>query len=237
MRWQDQNRSRIYTAISWLVCAATLPGRRNYDVFLIDGIHVMPVVMKRLFLSRKQKIVAHLGSHTMYFLLSHRFSRPVERLHLWALRSYDALLCEGAMTMEIAHELLRDRCPPTYQIFGGPSAERVKALLKVEPDLESRRLMFLWSGPGEFRMHYKGLDLMIDAVSMAAASDPRLEFDILGDWDDEIVDGLTTGCLRNVENGFASRVKLSGSTTGCGGLRSTCIARAATRFPRPPSKR
>jgi glycosyltransferase involved in cell wall biosynthesis len=190
MRWHDRDRSRPYVLASWLVCAATLPQRREYDLFLIDGLHVPPVLMKRLFLRGDQKIVAHLGSHTTYFLLSHRFNRPVERLHLWALRNHDALICEGRMTVDIVHRLLGEACPPTYETFLGPAAERLQKLANVQPDLDARRILFVGSGPGEFRMDYKGLDLMIDAVAIASGSDPELEFDILGEWDAEIVDSL-----------------------------------------------
>jgi glycosyltransferase involved in cell wall biosynthesis len=191
MRWQDRSRSRVYTIASWLVCAATLPQRRRHDVFLIDNLHIMPVLMKRLFLRRDQKIVVHLASHTLYFLLTHRFSRLVERVHLWALRSYDALLCEGRMTLDMAHQLLGDSCPPTYETFQGVPAERLATLLAVDPDTTSRRIVFIGSGPGEFRKHYKGLDLMIDAVSLAWDSDPSIEFDILGEWDEGIVTEMT----------------------------------------------
>ena len=191
MRWQDQDRSRLYTAASWLVCAATLPDRSRYELFLVDNLHIGPVLMKRLFLRRDQKLVVHRASHTLYFLLTHRFSQPVERLHLWALGNYDALVCEGEMAVDIAHRLLGDRCPPTYETFIGTPAERQEALADVEPDLEGRRILFIGSGPGDFRLHYKGLDLMIDAVVIAAASNPAIEFDILGEWESRIVAAMT----------------------------------------------
>jgi len=210
MRWQDQDRSRLYTAASWLVCAATLPDRGSYDVFLVDNLHVGPVLMKRLFLRRDQKIVVHLASHTLYFLLTHRFSRPVERLHLWALRNYDALLCEGEMAVDIVHRLLGDRCPPTYETFIGTPAERQADLGAAEPDLESRRILFIGSGPGDFRLHYKGLDLMIDAVAGAAGSDPAIEFDILGAWDEEIVAALTA----RVAPALRPRIRFRGPVDG-----------------------
>jgi glycosyltransferase involved in cell wall biosynthesis len=191
MRWQDRSRSRLYTLTSWLLCAATLPRRREHDVFLVDGLHVWPVLMKRLFLRKDQKIVAHLGSHTMYFLASHQFSPPVERLHLWALRHYDALICEGGMTVELVHQVLGDQHPAVYETFIGTPAECIEDLSEVRPNLNGRRIVFVGSGPGEFRAHYKGLDLMIEAVSIAAESDPGIEFDIVGEWDPEIVDDLT----------------------------------------------
>jgi glycosyltransferase involved in cell wall biosynthesis len=210
MRWQDRSRSRLYTMASWLLCAATLPERREHDVFLIDNLHVGPVLMKRLFLRGDQKIVVHLGSHTLYFMLSGRFSALVERLHIWALRNYDALICEGRMTRDMAHKLLGDRCPPTYETFNGAPAERLGALLETHPDLDSRRIVFVGSGPSEFRMDYKGLDLMIEAVSIAAESDPEIEFDILGDWDPEVVNAVTAAIPPAVRG----RIHFRGSVEG-----------------------
>jgi glycosyltransferase involved in cell wall biosynthesis len=206
MRWQDQERSILYRVVSSFVCAATLPGRRDYDVFLIDNLHIAPVLMKLLFLRKNQKIVVHLGSHTLYFLHSHRFSRLVERIHLWALARYDALICEGRMAAELAQGLLGDECPPTYETFLGPPAERSQALAALQPDLGGRMILFISSGPGPSRMHYKGLDLMIDAFAIAAQRDTDLEFNILGDWDADVVEP----CLARVSEDVRSRVHFRG---------------------------
>ena len=210
LRWQDKSRPKPYVIASWLLCAATLPERRKYDVFLVDNLHIMPVVMKRLFLRKDQKIVAYMGSHTLYFLLSHRFSRLVERLHIWALRNYDAILCEGRMSVDIAQRLLGETHAPIYESLLAPSVERLRRLREVEPDLESRRLLLISSGPGEFRMHYKGLDLMVDAVSIASQSDPTLEFDILGEWDAEIVDAVTA----RIPSATRQRIRFRGRVDG-----------------------
>ena len=210
MRWQDRAKSRLYTIASWLLCAATLPNRRDFDVFLIDNLHIGPVLMKRLFLRRNQKIVVHLGSHTLYFLRSHRFHSRVEKLHLWALRQYDALLCEGSMAADIARELLGADCPPCYETFLGPPAERAESLSRIEPRLEGKRILFISGGPGEFRMHYKGLDLMVDAVGRAAVRDPELEFDILGAWDDDIIER----CMAPVAEDVRERIHFRGQVDG-----------------------
>jgi glycosyltransferase involved in cell wall biosynthesis len=192
MRWQDRNRPKLYTAVSWFLCAATLPRRREHDVFLVDNVHFAPVLMKRLFLRDDQKIVVDLASHTMFFLVSNRFSPPVKRLHVWALRNYDALICEGKMTVDMARRLLGESCPPIYETFVGAPAQRLEALRSTRPNLESRRIVFVGSGPGEFRLDYKGLDLMVEAVLIAIESDPEIEFDILGEWDPELVNELTS---------------------------------------------
>lgn len=190
MRWQDRKRSRLYVLLSWLLSAATVPNRRKTDVFLVDNLHVSPVLLKRLFLRRNQKIVVHLGSHTMYFLVSHRYKPLVERLHLWALQNYDAVICEGNMTVKIVEDALGKDHPPIFETYLGPLADRLPALQAVNPDLDGQRLVFIGSGPGTFRMHYKGLDLMIEAFSIAAKSQHEIELDIIGEWEPEITGPL-----------------------------------------------
>ena len=209
MRWQDLNRGRLYTAVSWLVCAATLPNRRKYDVFLVDNLHIPPVVMKLLFLRKNQKIVVHLASHTLYFMYTNRFSGSVERLHRWALRHYDALLCEGAMASDLVHRLLPDGSPATYETFIGPPAERAEHLVGVKPTLEGRKILCIASGPGDFRMHYKGLDLMVDAVAEAVKRDAAIEFNILGKWDPEIVEA----CLARIPEEARTHVHFRGEVS------------------------
>jgi glycosyltransferase involved in cell wall biosynthesis len=207
MRWQDKDRPRPYVLASWLMCAATLPRRDEYELFLIDNLHIAPVLMKHLFLRTDQKIVAHLGSHTHYFVLSHQFSPATERLHLWALRNYDALICEGRMTMDIVQRLLGPRCPPTYEVFSGPPPERRSRLTAVVPGLENRRLLFVGGGPSPFRAHYKGLDLMTEAFAIAYAADSALEFDVVGDWDRQTIASL----LKRIPNSAADRIHFRGA--------------------------
>ena len=154
--------------------------------------------MKRLFLRRNQKIVAHLGSHTAYFLRAHRFGRAVERLHLWALRNYDALICEGRMTMEIVQELLAENSPPVYETFLGVPTHRHRLLKEVRPDLGRQRIVFIGSGPGGFRRYYKGLDLMVKAVALTAEDNHEIEFDIVGQWDAATIESVTAGLEQNV---------------------------------------
>jgi glycosyltransferase involved in cell wall biosynthesis len=179
--------------MSWFVAAAS-PDRKTYDVFLIDNLHISPVLMKRLFLRRDQKVVAHLGSHTLYFLLSHRFSRSVERLHLWALRNYDAVFCEGHMSAEIARVLIGERPTRIYETFLGLPEGQLARLHDVQPDLHGKRIVFIGSGSDDFRMHYKGLDLMTQAVARVCARDPEVTFEIVGEWDRSIAARVIEAC-------------------------------------------
>src|SRR6185312_4840058 len=162
MRWQDRNRSILYRITSWLVCSFAFPNKKKYQIFLIDNLHFFPVIMKGLHLiSGKQKIVAHMGSHTLYFIYAHRFSKFTEWLHIQALKRYDALICEGKMAVELVKKILGENTPKIYTVFMG-------------------------NGSNKDRMWYKGLDLMVAAFQLAKSKNKELTFTIVGDWEEEV---------------------------------------------------
>lgn len=185
MRWQDRDRSYLYRLASWVVCAFAFPKRKQYDVFLVDNLHFMPVVMKMLgLLKRKQKIVAHLGSHTLYFIYAHRFSRFNEWLHKQALARYDALICEGKMAARLTEEILGAKSPPVYTVINGIPQKHFSASNTAA--LSEKKMLFMGHGPGGNRLWYKGLDLMLDAFTLARRENPELTFTIVGEWDQDV---------------------------------------------------
>lgn len=187
MRWQDKDKSIFYRALSWIVCAITFPNAKRYSIFYVDNLHFMPVLMKKLKLNRKkQKIVAHLGSHTLYFIYAHRFSKFTELLHIWALRNYDALICEGQMAEDLVKRILNGKTPPLYTIINGiPQDHHPNEGLSAK--LNTSTILFAGHGPGKERLWYKGLDLMLQAYNIAKNINPSLEFVIVGEWNQEVL--------------------------------------------------
>jgi glycosyltransferase involved in cell wall biosynthesis len=185
MRWQDRKRPVLYRLASWIVCAIRFPKRSQYDIFLVDNLHFMPVVMKLLgLLKKRQKIVVHMGSHTLYFMYAHRFSPLNEWLHKKALARYDAVICEGAMAAELTKKLLGHKTPPLYTVINGiPEKHFTQA---TRPALAGGQILFMGHGPGENRLWYKGLDLMLDAFAEARRQKPGLTFTVVGDWDADV---------------------------------------------------
>src|SRR5438105_11033632 len=105
--WEDRPSSRLRRYLSWVLCATRFPRRRSYDVFLTDGPQFPVVLMRKLGLIRgRQRLVAIMGDETLYFLRTNQFSRSAAAAITRALKSYDALLCVGEMTSNIAKELL-----------------------------------------------------------------------------------------------------------------------------------
>lgn len=192
MRWQDRDRPVLYRLASWVVCAFTFPNRRKYDVFLVDNLHFMPVVMKMLgLLRRDQKIVVHMGSHTLYFMYACRFSRFNNWLHRQALARYDAVICEGRMAEELVHKILGPRSPRLYTVINGIPAKHFEK--QEAPALSGHALLFMGNGPGESRMWYKGLDLMLAAFAEAWHRRPELTLTVVGEWNERVRTRLLSG--------------------------------------------
>lgn len=185
MRWQDREKSMLYRITSWFVCAFSFPSKKKYDIFLVDNLHFMPVLMKTFrLLNRRQKIVAHLGSHTLYFIYAHRFSKPIEYIHIQALKRYDALICEGKMAAALVKEILGHKAPKLYTVINGIPAEHFPKQISV--DFKHKNILFIGHGTGYERMWYKGLDIMIEAFAIANKKDNELSFTIVGEWDKEL---------------------------------------------------
>jgi glycosyltransferase involved in cell wall biosynthesis len=61
-------------------------------------------------------------------------------------------------------------------------------------------------------MHYKGLDLMVDAVAAALQRDSAIEFDVLGKWDQDVIDA----CLARVPEEARGHIHFRGEVRDIG---------------------
>jgi glycosyltransferase involved in cell wall biosynthesis len=167
----------------------------------------MPVLMKMLRLKKhRQKIVAHLGSHTLYFIYAHRFSKFTEKLHIWALRNYDALICEGQMAEDLVKKILGEKTPLLYTVINGIPEDHFPNKTKSSR-LDTNTILFAGHGPGKERMWYKGLDLMLQAFETAKETNKDLEFVIVGEWEPEIQKEL----LKNLNAESNNAIKFVGA--------------------------
>ena len=114
------------------------------------------------------------------------------------LNQYDALICEGQMAKDLA--MLNGIVTPTYTTYLGAPKERYDQLTRLQPDLSSKNIVFLSSGPGGWRTWYKGLDLMIEAFNLAFKKDKDLSFTIIGDWNISLQRELLAKCSSEAKN-------------------------------------
>ncbi len=194
VRWQDLNRGFIFNLFAWISNARFLAKKyRDCDYFLIDNLHFTPIIMN-FFFKKKKRMIVHLGSHTLYFMYSNRFSFFNNWLHKFFLSKYDALICEGEMAAALVKNILGKRAPKSFVVFNGIPNEHLS--YSSLPDLTSKKILFLGNGPGKERLWYKGLDLMIKSFEIALRSEPHLQFIIVGNWEQEIIDELLYACTE-----------------------------------------
>jgi glycosyltransferase involved in cell wall biosynthesis len=185
MRWHDRPTWRAYRYLSWVICALSFPHRKEYDLFLTEGPHFPPLIMKKLgILKEGQRVAALMANETLYLLKTPYYSKTVKGCLISALVAYDALICVGKMQSLMASEHTSgSKRPPTIHCVANcvPNRRR-EALESVAPDLESQRIVYIANGSPGWRSHYKGLDLTMESAALAAREYDRLSLSIAGEW-------------------------------------------------------
>jgi glycosyltransferase involved in cell wall biosynthesis len=194
IRWQDKNIPAPFLPFIWLLCGLFQKNAKKYNLFLVDNLHVSVVFMKYLRLNKKkQKIVVHLGSHTLFFIRERKFSGINLFFQKWALKRYDAIICEGKMAMDYVNEILPGKKPQVYYSFNGLAESRVAQLKGISPNLSSKNILTITQISGaSFRLWYKGIDVMLEAFALAHSKDPELKFIIVGEVDEQLLSQYTS---------------------------------------------
>lgn len=207
-RWNDGPRSKLYLVYAWLYNAFSFRKIKSFNYFLVSGPHFSPLFMKLFRLKKEQKIIAHLGDETMYFLYIKWYGKLMQKALVWVLNKYDALFCEGQMAADLAR-LNGIHKPKIYTTYLGVPAERMETLHQVTPNTASNNLIFISAGPGGWRTYYKGLDLMINTYVKAFETEKSLTFTIIGEWDKGVQDKLTENCSEECKTSihFAGRTE------------------------------
>ena len=165
MRWHDRKVPRWYRYLSWIVCSIMLATRRQYSVWLSEGSHIPPVLIKHMpFPFARPKIIVHLGDETLYFLANQKYSPFVTRWIIRILNQYDAIICEGRMQTDIAMQTLGLKPPPIHTVINGVPRDRCDAYRRCQPDMRSTNVIIVANGRSGWRLQYKGLDLAVSAV-------------------------------------------------------------------------
>jgi glycosyltransferase involved in cell wall biosynthesis len=194
-----------------VLCTLLFPKRKRYDLFLSEGAHFPPVAMQKLkLLEGHQRTAALMANETLYFLKSGYYSERTRRKLLWLLRSFDALICIGEMQFRLANEILKPFpvIPRIYEAYSAITDSRYAMLRSIIPDIAGNSILFIGTGPGGFRIWYKGLDLLMDAFERALRMRPGLRLEVVGQWEESAVRQL---CQR--------RPAVAACTTFSGDLR------------------
>lgn len=219
LKYHEQQKSpRLKRYLSWIINALFFPGKRKYHLIMSEGLHFVPILLKLLHLiPRRTKIVALLANEVLWFTKSHRYSPVTTKLNIFALNHYDHLVCIGEWQTSLARQLAPKHQEKIITIQNGVPAEKVEALKSVNPNLQSKNLLFIGNVQGSWRLFYKGMDVMTKAFVTALEKDNTLTFTIIGEWDKENIDYIKNlipvsfrnhikfeGKVQNIEKHFSS---------------------------------
>ena len=206
---EDMGRVRRYA--SWLLNSVFFQNVRQYDVILAEGMHVPPVIMKKLRILRPdQKIAGIMGDECLFFMKTGWYSPKTQKLLSYALGHYDALICMCEFQAELARAIFdgKKRSPKILIAHEIISLERPKPIENVGFTLDGHRLLFVAHGPSGWRGFYKGIETLLQTFKLVAEKYHDARLTVIGDWDEEYVDdllGQTGNMDSNIE--FVGRQK------------------------------
>jgi glycosyltransferase involved in cell wall biosynthesis len=130
-----------------------------------------------------------MDNETLYFLQAGRYPRRTDWMLRHVLGSFDALVCVGRFQCDLAR-LIAVESRATPRILECRSAvadERLTRFSLLTPRLDSRQILFIGHGPGEWRGWYKGLDLLLETSERLDRSGCEHSLVIIGGWDGNLV--------------------------------------------------
>lgn len=196
-RWQDKGYNFFYSLLLQLLNAFKFNKYKEYEIMLIDGLHPTPIFARKLgLLNPKVKIYAHMGSHTLFFMYNKKYNHYNNIFYKYLLKAYDGFLCEGKMASDLIDQLVTNHKIKKEVTFLGPLDDKIKKLNDVNPDFNSFNIVTIADGSSEFRVYYKGLDIMLRAFAILKKQFSSLKFYIVGHWDETTQNRL----IKETEN-------------------------------------
>ncbi len=194
LRWQDLDVSKVRRYVSWFVNAFFFKNKKEWNVYLTECVRIPQLIQKRLHLIKSnQKLIALMADESLYFTHAKIYPKLTQKLMKLFWGTTDAIICIGEYQAELAKEILSlKHHKKIYTIFNGVSQERLNLLNKIKPDLESSNIIFIGNISSDWRVKYKGLDIMLDAFEKSLKKMPNITFTIIGFVDDNIKQKLLT---------------------------------------------
>ena len=190
LRWHDVHTFAWKKYLSWIVCAATFPGRDNYDIFISSGQHYMPILMKWMrLLGKEQKVVCYQGNETLFFLKSGKYSKLTTKALRWQLRQYDAHICLSKLQAQLLREVVGNDIV-YYCIFNGVEEDKFARFKVIEPNLNRFNILFIGNLYVGWRLWYKGIDILLSVFQKLKNEFPEAHLTIVGQVTKPIMNNL-----------------------------------------------
>jgi glycosyltransferase involved in cell wall biosynthesis len=178
IRWHDRNYAAPVRYLAWLVNAFCFVRFRK-TIVVTEGLRIT-LVLARFLSFGNLKLIALVDDESPYFIYSNYYSWVSRKVNTWAYRQYSAWICIGKMETELMKSIVSNH-DLIFTGYNGVSSEWLARLSENTYDPASNRIVFIGNIPSAWRLWYKGLDLMVAAVSELIAEGFDVNFDIAGE--------------------------------------------------------
>jgi len=170
LRWHDKPRAlKIRRYLSWVLCAFLFPIKGSFDIYFTECIRIPQLIMKLFgLINGRRKLIALMADESLYFILNKRYSLLTIKLMKLFLIKTDAIICIGQMQTDIAKIVLdKIHHGKIHTIYNGVPHLRHQMLMRIKPELTSNNILCIANAATEWRILYKGIDVMIESFFFA----------------------------------------------------------------------
>jgi glycosyltransferase involved in cell wall biosynthesis len=204
IRCHDRNLVAPLRYFAWFVNALYFTRFRR-TIVVTEGLR-LTLVLARYFSLGNLKLIALVDDESPYFIYSNYYSRISQKINTWAYRQYSAWICIGRMETELIKKIV-GKDARVFTGYNGVNADWLHQLSENKYDPTSCRIVFIGNIPASWRIWYKGLDLMTEAVAELIEEGLDIRFDIAGAIGPVLLTKLETLC------GNTNRIQFVGQIT------------------------
>lgn len=150
-----------------------------------------PALMAHFLTLRHKKIVALMADQSLSFYLTGRFSPFVRFFYRTYWKSCTAIICIGDLQRELMEQIITpaDKIK-LFTIYNGLDAKEREILSAMQSQPDPETIIAITHLGAEFRLFYKGIDLMVKGFVLALKQRPTLRLKIYGDYAEEYLEDL-----------------------------------------------
>jgi glycosyltransferase involved in cell wall biosynthesis len=185
LQWVTEQSPKWQQYLGWVVNGWALPERKKYELFVLQGFLISPILMKWMRrITPQQYVVCHHVGEQLYFLQTGFYSKRTDWGMRHIIRGYDAHICVGKDQTRLLLEV--DPSARVYNVYCTHiGADKYQRFTRLTPGLEEKSILFVGNIYSSWRVHYKGLDLLLESFYLARQKDPALSLTLIGVRDED----------------------------------------------------
>lgn len=180
LRWHDRPGTSKFIILLSLLLNGLAFTFSHKKILFTESVR-FPALMAHFLSFKRKKIVALMADQSLSFYLTGRFSPFVRFFYRTYWKSCTAIVCIGDLQRELMEQVIKPADNiKLFTIYNGLDKEEREILsaMQIQPDGET--IIAITHLGAEFRLFYKGIDLMVKGFVLALKQRPTLRLKIYG---------------------------------------------------------